>query len=369
MQPRLKLAALAIASVWLAAADAIPKEDQPATVQTDAPRPVRVQPVAFSQAGANLTFSGTVQARVLADLGFRVGGKIVTRPVEIGDHVTAGQVLARLDPSDLQFSQEAAEAAVQSAVADAANAQADLRRYDQLGRNSPAYLPSEYDKRVAAQRMATARLAQAQRQLALARDQRVYGTLTADADGIITALPVQTGQVVIAGQTIATVAHTNEVEIVADVPENRLAAIRATDDVGISLWALPSLSLRGQVREIGALADAASRTFAVKVTVKDAPPNTLALGMTAAVAFGVSGPALAPLPASALTDINGRPAVWVLDTATQKATLRPVTLAGYGGDGRMLVQGGVSQGDLVVTAGVGQIDQGMRLIAWAGAQR
>ena len=271
----------------------------------EAPRPVRVQTVSWAPGQSGLTISGTVQARTQADLAFRVTGKIIARPVEIGDHVHAGQLLAQLDPADLQLSEEAAEAALQGAEADAANAQADLRRYDALGRSSPAFLPSEYDKRTAAMRMAAARVAQALRQVALAKDQQAYGALEADADGIVTALPVQVGQVVAAGQAVANLAHTAEIEVVADAPENRLPDIRGARDVTLSFWAIPGTVLHGRVREVGALADAASRTFAVKVTVLDAPQGLLALGMTAAVSFGMAGPPLATLPASALTDLDG----------------------------------------------------------------
>ncbi len=335
----------------------------------EAPRPVRVQTVAWVQVRPALTVSGTVQARTQADLAFRVGGKVASRPVEVGDHVRAGQQLAWLDPADLQFSKEAAEAALEGAEADAANAQADLKRYDQLGRSSPAYLPSEYDKRTAAMRMANARVVQAMRQAALARDQRAYGALTADADGIVTALPVQVGQVVSSGQTVATVAHTAEIEVVADVPEHRLAELRAAPDAVISLWALPGVVLHGRVREVGALADAASRTFAVKVTVLDAPGDLIALGMTATVSIGTAGAPLAVLPASALTDQGGKPAVWVLDPAAHRAALRRVDIAGYGGDGSLLIRAGLTEGEQVVTAGVQQVAADMPLVAWMGAAR
>ena len=340
-----------------------------AAAANEAPRPVRVQTVALVQVRSGLTVSGTVQARTQADLAFRVGGKVTARPVEVGDHVRAGQPLAQLDPADLQNSQEAAAAALEGAQADAANAQADLRRYDSLGRSSPAFLPSEYDKRTAAMRMANARVTQALRQAALARDQRAYGALAADADGIVTALPVQVGQVVSPGQTVATVAHTAEIEVVADVPENRLAELRTARDVTITLWALPGTALHGRVREVGALADAASRTFAVKVTVLDAPQDLIGLGMTAAVSFGNAGPPLAALPASALTDQEGKPAVWVLDPTAHRATLRTVEVAGYAGDGSLLIRAGLAAGEQVVTAGVRQIDPEMPLTAWVGAAR
>ena len=351
-----KLALLLSAALFVAAADG-------------APRPVRVATVALVQPGAALTLSGTVQARTLADLAFRVAGKVVERRVEIGDHVRTGQVLARLDPADLHLSEQAAQAALTAAQADAANTKADLGRYEGLGRSSPAYLPSEYDRRVSAARMAAARLVQAERQAALARDQSSYGNLLADAEGVITALPVQVGQVVAAGQTVASLAHTDQTEVVVDVPENRLGDVGSVGDLTISLWATPGTALHGHVREIGALADPATRTFAVKVAIADAPASALALGMTASVRFATSGPPVAVLPATALADQAGQPAVWVLDPAAQRAQLRPVRLAGYAADGSMIVADGLKPGEQVVTAGTGLIEPGMALTAWAGPAR
>jgi multidrug efflux system membrane fusion protein len=343
----------------------------PAQTQADRPPvPVRVATVTFAPRQTALTLSGTVQARTLSDLGFRVGGKVVDRPVEIGDHVRAGQMLARLDPADLQLALEAAQSALESTIADAAKARADHARYQQLGAGSPAFLASEYDRRISATRMADARVAQAVRQLAMAKDQLAYGTLAADADGAITALPVQVGQVVAAGQTVASLARSGETEVVVDVPENRLPDVRGAQQVQIELWADPAHPLAGRVREIGAQAEAASRTFAVKVTVLNAPPAVLSLGMTAVVRF-VAPPSspVAILPATALTDHDGAPAVWVLDPARQHAALRQVTVAGYLGDGAVAIASGVSAGEQVVTAGAGEIDAAMRLVAWAGATR
>jgi len=130
-----------------------------------------------------------------------------------------------------------------------------------LGHGSSAYLPSQYDRRESSDRMAAARVVQAARQVALARSQHSYSALAADADGVITALPLQLGQVVAAGQVVATLAHAAAVEVVVDVPENRLAEAQAATDIGIALWAAPGTPLHGKVREVGALADTASRTF------------------------------------------------------------------------------------------------------------
>ena len=365
--PRLSpLAALVLAGLAVAGCDKAPAQPQ----AERQPVPVRVATVSFTPRQTELTLSGTVQARTLSELGFRVGGKVVQRPVEVGDYVRAGQVLARLDLADLQLSVESAQSALLSATADAAKARADFSRYQQLGPNSPAYLATEYDRRASTTQMADARVAQAIRQLALAKDQLAYGTLTADADGVITALPVQVGQVVTSGQTVASVARTAETEVVVDAPENRLPDVRRASDVQIALWADPAHPLAGRVREIGAQADAASRTFAVKVTVLNAPPALLGLGMTASVRF-VAPPStpVAILPATALTDHDGTPAVWVFDAPKQRAVRRDVNVAGYLGDGAVAIGSGLAAGEQVVSAGAGEIDPSMRLVAWTGATR
>lgn len=335
-----------------------------------APRPVRVQTVELAPEQRTIALSGSIQARTLANLAFRVGGKVVARPVEVGDKVQAGQELARLDPADLQLQLQAALSAVQAADADAAQARAELGRYQSLGSRSPAYTAAEYDKRSAASRIADARLAQAARQYALARDQAAYGTLAADADGIITALPVQVGQVVSAGQTVATLAHAAGEEVSVDVPENRLADVRAAQLVAITLWSAPDQVLHGRVREIGALADPASRTFTVKVAVLDAPPGALGLGMTATVHLAVPpGPAIALLPAAALTDEDGKAAVWVLNPGLGRAERRRVTVAGYRDNGEVAISGGLKTGEQVVTAGAALLDPAMPVVAWTGATR
>ncbi len=346
----------------------------PATA-TEAPRPVRVQTVSFAPRTQAVTFTGTVQPRVQASLGFRVAGKVTSRRVDIGQRVTAGQILAQLDPTDARLNQDAAEQAVKAAQADAINARAEFDRYQRLGKSSPAYIASEYDKRQAALDSANARLAQAERQLGLARDQLAYTTLTADADGIVTSLNLEAGQVVTAGQTVLTLAHSAETEVAVDVPENRLPDIRSANAVSIRLWSDPDHQMDGRVREIGALADPASRTFAVKVSITDpgAHPGAdarLGLGMTAIVRFGRdAGGQVARLPASAVVSANGTPSVWVLDGPAQRVIAHPVTIADWLGDGQVEITAGVPDGAQVVTAGAAQLDPDMAVKPWAGAIR
>jgi RND family efflux transporter MFP subunit len=334
------------------------------------PRPVRVQTVVFRPAQDATTYAGTVQARVQASLGFRVAGKVTERTVDIGNHVAAGQILATLDPADARLAVEADMQSARAAEAEAVNARAEYQRYQRLGRGSPAYIASEFDKRRAALDGAEARLAQAQRRLALARDQLDYTVLRADADGVITGVSVEPGQVVSAGQTVISLAHTAETEIVVDVPENRLPDIRAADGVSIRLWSEPDRDIRGRVREIGALADPVSRTFAVKVTVVGAPGGTVGLGMTASVRFSrAAGQIVALLPAAAVVSANGVPSVWVLDAVKHRAVAHPVQVSAWLGDGSVAISSGVTDGAQVVTAGAALLDAAMPVSAWAGAVR
>jgi RND family efflux transporter MFP subunit len=211
-------------------------------------------------------------------------------------------------------------------------------------------------------------LAQAQRQLALARNQLGYSELRADADGLVTALPMQVGQVAQAGQTAASLAHSREIEAAVDIPENRLPDVRAADEVTVTLWSEPDHPMHGRVREIGALADPASRTFAVKIALLDPPRDGLGLGMTAAVRFARhAGTPLVLLPASALSDRDGVPAVWVLDPKASRASLRPVTLAAASDNGVISVISGLHEGEQVVTAGASQMRADLPVSPWSGA--
>jgi RND family efflux transporter MFP subunit len=332
-------------------------------------RLVRVQTVNFRQQHEAVTYAGTVQARVQASLGFRVAGKVTERMVDIGNHVAVGQILAKLDPTDGRLAVEANAQSARAAEAEAINARAEYQRYQRLGRGSPAYIASEFDRRRATLDGAEARLAQAQRQLTMARDQLDYTELRADADGVITDLRLEPGQVVAAGQTVISLAHTAETEIAVDVPENRLPDIRAADSVSIRLWSQPDVDIPGHVREIGALADPVSRTFTVKVSMMD-PPVDSRLGMTASVRFArAGGPAVALLPASAVVALAGVPSVWVLDAASHRAVAHPVRVSAWLGEGDVAVIDGIAEGSEVVTAGAALLDADTPVAAWAGAAR
>jgi multidrug efflux system membrane fusion protein len=304
-----------------------------------------------------------VRARYENDLAFRVGGKVVARYVDVGAQVARGQVLARLDPQDAQLGVDGARSQLAGAQADHALAAAELERYRDLhARNfvSRAVL----DARETTFNTTKARLEQAKAQVATARNQSAYTALVAESDGVITAVSLEAGQVVAAGQPVMRFARPEEKEVVINVPESRMAELRNAADIRISVWAAPGEIYHGRIREIAPTADPATRTFTAKITVLQAN-GAVRLGMTANVALADGAAAqVITLPLTALTQVDGKPAVWVFDPATSKVNLRPVVVDAYREDG-VVVSDGLRPGEIVVTVGVHKLlpDETVRVVS------
>jgi RND family efflux transporter MFP subunit len=321
-----------------------------------APRAVIAQVVGAKPADGTSVYSGEVRARYENDLAFRVGGKVIARHVDVGAAVKKGEPLARLDPQDARLAVEAARSALAAAQADHTLARAEVERYRDLYAKkfvSQAVL----DARETAFNTTRARLEQARAQLATAQNQSSYTTLAAEADGVITAASLEPGQVVAPGQPVMRFARPEEKEVVISVPESRLAELREAREILVRVLAAPDRPYRGRIREIAPYADAATRTFAVKIALLE-PDDAVQLGMTASVALGErTAVGEVSLPLSALTQIDGRPAVWVVDPQTSKVHLRPVQVGAYREDGAT-ISAGLARGEVIVTAGVHKLVSG-----------
>jgi RND family efflux transporter MFP subunit len=321
---------------------------------TKSERPVQVQTVAFQDQNASREFVGVVRARYETDLGFRVAGKVVTRIVSVGDRVSAGDVVARLDPQDLKLQVESAEAELSAANSNLVQAAADLERYTTLKTRGYASI-ADFDRKKAAKDEADGRLERAKRSLDLARNQLDYSELKADADGVITATLAEPGQVVAVGQAVARLARRGEKEAVVALPETWLAEARKAK-ASVRLWSERDRAFEAQLRELSPQADAATRTYAARFTIKDAD-DSVAFGMTATVTLSnASDVPAAKLPLSAILNRGGGPTVYVVDE-TGALTLRPVAIASFTED-VALVTGGIREGEKVVTLGVQKLHAG-----------
>jgi RND family efflux transporter MFP subunit len=288
-----------------------------------------------------------------------VAGKIVERSVNVGDRVEVGQVIARLDETDLILAENSAKAAVASARSRRDVADDNLNRAKVL---LPKAFISQaaYDTRSNELNAAEAALESAEAQLRQATNAVGYTTLKADKAGIVTAVTGEPGQVISAGQAVITLADAGETEIAIAVPETDSGRLAVGQNAKVTLWAGPQVSTPGRIREIGGQADAASRTYAVRIAV-DGPPKSMRLGMTATVAMRVdeqAAPAVVPL--TALSEDGGRPIVFVVDPVGKSVRKTPVEIARVTSDG-VQVSAGLQSGDMVVTAGVQFLRDGMRV--------
>lgn len=313
-------------------------------------------------------YSGDVRARYETALGFRVGGKIAERLVEVGDTVRKGQVLMRLDPLDQKLSVDAAGQQVAAAEASHRQAKTEFQRFEGLFRQG-FISAAEFDRRQAAFEVAAAQLAQARAQWALYRNQSDYTTLRADHDGVVTALQAEVGQVVDRGTPVARVVRPGEKEVAISVPENRLPEVRRGSEADIVLWADPARSYKGRVREIAPNADLVTRTYTAKVSILDAD-DRVQWGMTATVALsgGAAAARAIRLPSTALYQRGDQAAVWVVDPASGQVNLRPVKIDRFA-DEFVTVLDGLRPGESVVRAGVHKLFAGEKVRVLAEATR
>ena len=331
--------------------------DQATSATAKAERPVQVERVAFAPQEASREFVGVVRARHETDLGFRVAGKMMTRSINVGDTVRAGDVVAQLDPTDLNLQVESAQAELAAATSNLADAAAEEARYANLKARAAA-AAADYDHKKAAKDEAIGRLERARRALDLANNQRAYADLKVDVDGVITATLAEPGQVVALGQPVARIAHHGEMEALVALPETALGEARQSD-ASVQLWSDPGKSFKVHLRELSPQADATTRTYAARFTIEQ-PTDAVALGMTATVRLThPSNAQAARLPLSAILNRGTGPAVYLVDAAGA-LELRPVTVAAFT-ENAALVTSGIQNGDAVVTLGVQKLVAGTQV--------
>ncbi|MGV8832872.1 MAG: efflux RND transporter periplasmic adaptor subunit [Devosia sp.] len=313
-----------------------------------AARSVSTLVVVAGQTTTQAALSGDVRAQVEDNIAFRASGRVQEVLADVGDHVTAGQTLARLNDADQQASLALAAASVRSAQAELDQAQRAFDRIDalfQAGNTTRA----QADAARATVDAAEGALAAAQSQQDSAAELVTYAELVAGADGIVLSRSLETGQVVAAGQTVFTLAEDGPRDAVFNVYEAALADVPRDISVALTLLADPSVTATGHVREIAPTINAATGTVRIKVGFDDAA-DVMPLGAAVGAVIDLPPRSGVTLPWSALSrDANG-PAVWVVDTASNTVDLHPVVVDRYLAD-TVLVSTGLADGELVVVSG------------------
>lgn len=336
-------------------------EKVPPTAQA---RLVRTVTVERGAEGETVSLTGRVQAKDHVSLAFRLDGRMTERPVNVGDVLTAGQVVARLDPQIQQNTLRSAQANLSSAEAQLTEARLTFARQDKLLK--PGWTSrDQYDAAQQTMLSAQAQVDSARAQVGNAQEQLGYTVLSADAPGQVTAVGAEPGEVVRAGQMIVELARQGGRDAVFDVPEQLIRTGPRDPVVEIALNDDPKVKATGRVREVAPQANAATRTFEVKVGLID-PPEAMHLGSTVTGRIRLAPPPGVEVPASALTESEGRQAVWVVDPHDQTVSLRSVTVLRYDATS-VVISEGLERGDVVVTAGVHVLRPGQKVRLLASA--
>jgi len=321
-------------------------------------RAVKVVTVGTDTLDPSATYAADIRARIESRLGFRVAGKIVSRQVEVGQRVKAGQLLAEIDAQDYRLSQEAAKAQWQSAQTQLELATADFRRYKAL-RDQSFISDAELERRETTLKAAQALADQARAQWNVQGHQTEYTRLLADSAGVVTAIEAEVGQVVAAGSPVIRVAQDGPRDVVFALPEDQLSRVKTGQVLQAKAWG-DGPDWQATVREVAASADPMTRTYTVKLAL----PSSVqpALGSTATVQLARSASAVQAirLPTSALRQDGQGSSVWVLDSNAMTVSLQPVQLGPVVGND-VVIAAGLQAGQQVVVTGVHVLTPGQKV--------
>lgn len=322
------------------------------------PRPALVMTIQSEGANSTMAIVGEIKARYASIQGFRVAGKVIKRYVNVGDLVKKGQVLARLDNVDASLALQANQAEISAAESVVALAKDNLARQQQL-LDKKFISAAALDRYETDYKTAQARLTQVQAKTAVTNNQARYTTLRADRSGVVNMINAEPGQVVAAGQGLVQIIDPKQLEVHIPLAESRMADVAIGDSAIMRLWSNREIAYPVKVREIAPMANAATRTFLVKLTIL-APNNAIRLGMTASVVLNnaISDALLVPSPA--VFKRNNETIIWLVD-ADNKVHAKNVVVESFREDG-VLIKSGLTVGDKIVVAGAQALinDQSIR---------
>ncbi len=338
----------------------------PDPVGEDRPPLVPAVQVADPDSLSERAFPGRARAGQEVNLSFRVSGPLIELPLNIGDEVNAGDVVARIDPQDYINALDAANGALEKAQAKARQAEADYGRIQSVFNEDPgATSETAIDLTRAARDSSRAAVRTMQSAVQTAEDKVSYTSLRAPFDGVVVERFAENFETVIAKEPVLRLLDPRSIEFQISVPENLIGYAPFVERVNVTFDALPGVTVPAEIKEIGKEASRATRTYPVRL-VMDQPENTEILpGMAGsarvaaripenqALAVGIQIPATAVFAQQDPT----KSFVWVIDEASKVLERREVEI-GRLTDFGVVVRSGLEAGEWVVTKGVHSVKEG-----------
>jgi len=339
--------------------------DEPAP-EKEVIRPVRAIQVVVQTEMMTRTFPGTAKATQEVNLSFRVGGPLITFPVDIGDRVKKGDILARIDPRDFKVELNNAQGKLDKANANAKRAQADYdRELNILKQDAGATSQAAVDRKEDQRDQASAEIRSLKASVDAAKDNLSYTYLRAPFDGVVVETIVENFETVLRRQEIVRIVDDSQIEMIVNIPERLISLIPSMEKIYVQFDAYPDHVIEAKVKEIGTEASKTTRTYPVNLIMEQPKDITILPGM-AGNATG-SGPTsetsdkaeklVIPVKAVFTPDTEKQDHVWVIDKESGSVQLRPVTTAQLTSAGIQVVDG-LQAGEWVAIAGVHSLHKG-----------
>ena len=327
-------------------------------------RPVRYVVVESRDAARQRTYSGVAKAGQESRLSFQVSGQVLSVPISVGDEVKQGQTIARMDPTDYALELQNAQASAAQARAQERNAKATYERTQALYENQNVS-KQDLDADRTAYESARASPAAANQQIRLNQRRLGYTHLKAPQTGTLATVDIEANEYVQAGALVATLLAGEQIEVSVAVPASVIRSIKRGAEAEARFGALDGKVFEGTVTEVGVSSAAGATTFPVTVRLKNGNDQVRA-GMAADVTFILAaakdGPRYA-LPTSAVGEDRAGRFVFKLERTSDglgKVSRSPVEVGELLSDG-IEIYSGIEPGDLVVTAGVSRIYDGLEV--------
>jgi membrane fusion protein, multidrug efflux system len=351
---RLPCATLLLLALPITLASCQPEAETSAPI----PRPVRTITVERSEAGIPVMLTGRIEAEDEVTLAFRIAGRVLENNRKLGERVEPGQVVARLESQNELNALRTAQANLGAAQGQLTQARNHFERQDTLLKQGWT-TRANHDQAKQAQQTAQSQVEAAEAQVKLAHDLVSFTELKADAPGVVTGVGPAAGEVVQAGQMMLKLARQDGRDAVFDVPAQLIRTAPSDPEITVTLTDDPSVKARGRVREVAPQANPVTRTFEVRVGLTD-PPAAMRLGATVNGRMEMEAVPFIEIPASALTEFNQRPAVWVVDPSTRTVSIRNVDVLRFD-PASVAVSQGLDTSEIVVTAGVQALHPGQKV--------
>jgi RND family efflux transporter MFP subunit len=329
-------------------------------------RPVRYVTVSDDSVFRDRSFSGTSKSSRESRLSFKVRGTINKAPVQIGQRLNAGDLIAEIDPASYVLQAQQAQASLAEAKANDLRAALNYERTKRLWANDNASRNDLESARAQAE-SAGAVVGAASKALEIARLNISYTKLTVDTDCSIASLDIEVNENVSAGQQVAVVSCGDTFEVTLNLPESLIGSVDETTPVSVHFGSIPGHEFRGVISEVAIALSAGSAAFPVVIRIAESHPS-LRSGLAADVTFQFDSAAdkgRVVLPVTAVAKESSGTYVFVAEPgeAEDEAIVRrrAVTLGELSQLGIEIVDG-LDVGDRVITAGVSVVRDGQRVL-------